>query len=1320
MESNQYRKKWLAVLSSAILLFSLAAPVAGAAAADKPAAHASSTKLKPKAFPKQALALPLQVQAKSNSGLVAQSGHVPSDSPVSRAEAIAGTANAEAVEPQNFVPESDSTKKITVIVELQSAPLAVHSKQAGKGLLKADANYASKLVKEQTAFANGAKTLKAKLGSQYSQAFNGYSVEIAANQIDSLLKLPGVKAIYPNQTVHASPIDSITPNMDESAPYIGSTSLWDTGFNGEGIKVGVIDTGVDYLHPSLKDAYKGGYDAVDEDDDPYETPPDPNDPEAATAHGTHVSGTIVGRGDPTVENNPTGWVKGVAYGADLYVYRVLGPGGTGSTEDVLEGIDKAVGQGMDIINLSLGDSFNNEGSAESVAINNAALAGVVPVIANGNDGPGDYTAGSPATAQLAISVGASYPPLNVPAITSADISSPMYGSIMAYSPDLGSLADTSVEIVNAGLGTADDFKNIDVTGKVALISRGDISFVEKSLNAQNAGAIAAIIYNNAKGNFGGTLGAPGDYIPTLSISQENGQLLVNAIGDQPSYTIHLGIEMVEDLIADFSSRGPALPSLAVKPDIAAPGVGIRSSVPAYGKQYPDADYTDAYADMEGTSMASPHIAGAAALLLEKYPDLTPEQIKGLLMNNAVELTSEKGQVYTHMEQGAGRVDLAQSIEAKAVALAEESTANVESGLDTPYLTGSLSYGQTAAGASLAKTVKVEDIVGEASSYEIGFGWTGASAGTVSFDAGSVAVSAGGSSEFSVTLNVADDTAEGYYEGNVTLTSDSGHVLHLPLAVYVGEVELPGVVSGVRLDPIIFSPNGDGLQDTSDVYFDINGQNDYFSLDVHDYFYPNQYDYGTITEEKQGVRPGSYWVENWDSTVQYQANKFQKLGDFGDNIFLVVPWVIQNGGNFTPIEEEITPFITDVTAPESTLNPDIQVNNGVGEITGTIDGDFLVDAFGDYESIGVAAVFGNEQVDGTIDDNGHFQIDVPIRFGSNSFDIYVYDEALNGVLDPAYTVNYEETTKPDATVSAVVSADSAQTGDAFSVSVDVSGVQDLYSAQFSLTYNSDLTSGSVEAGTELAGYEEANNPGVSLITNEAKADAGGGKTRSDYILSLAGDFDGYSNDGSTSLATYHFSAEDAGTYNFDLSNIRLLDSNGEDIPLGGASSGTITITETPTAPDYTISGQITAEAFGDGIDYSTTWYDGTDGTHKVTVEALDQDGSVAGVGRVAADGTYTISVPEGTYTVRVVVPGHVSETDSVTVNGDTTHNFGPLVAGDVNGDGKVDLVDLQLTAKEFGKIKGAAWPSAKTSAADINRDNEVDLLDVSFILDNFEL
>jgi subtilisin family serine protease len=288
---------------------------------------------------------------------------------------------------------------------------------------------------------------------------------------------------------------------ENSIPLPGIEDLHNEGVTGDGIKVGVLDTGIDYNHPDLKNVYKGyrktdgedpttidqttvkGWDFVENDADPMETTyedwvnsgePNYGDHAYYTSHGTHVSGTIAAQEENTVDNP----ALGVAPDVDLNGYRVLGPYGQGYSSSIIGGIDKAVQNGMDVINLSLGVALNDPLIAESVEINNATLAGVTCVISAGNAGPGEKTLGSPGTAALGITVGASDFPMAIPTV-SATVGSETFDNMLLLGKDfkdnLETLTNKSYPIVFVGLGGENDYQGvngqpIDLTGKSSINS----------------------------------------------------------------------------------------------------------------------------------------------------------------------------------------------------------------------------------------------------------------------------------------------------------------------------------------------------------------------------------------------------------------------------------------------------------------------------------------------------------------------------------------------------------------------------------------------------------------------------------------------------------------------------------------------------------------------------------------------------------------------------------------------------------------------------------------------------------------------------------
>ncbi|MFD2444129.1 S8 family serine peptidase [Bacillus sp. CGMCC 1.16607] len=375
----------------------------------------------------------------------------------------------------------NSNETVKVIVEFNEEPSAVKQHKANKQNQAYQATeHKEKLKQERILFkANLAKNaVEVKEGKSFEKVLNGMALEVKASDVPKLAADPNVKFVYENSKLNVIPTlpaQKNVPYMEESSQFIGTDQLWDLGYEGQGKKIGVLDTGIDYNHPDLKDAYKGGYDFVDNDGDPFEG----NDGTQSidSTHGTHVSGTIAGRG--SYEN---GGIRGIAPKSDLYVYRVLGPNG-GWDEWVIAGIEKAVEDNMDVINLSLGNGINDPDHPTSRAVNNAMLAGVVAVVANGNDGTFGYkSVGAPATAALAISVGASSPPIKESiykanaSATSEDQKEYTLNWMMKRDPDPNMMETfmNEQEIVYLGFGTVSDFEGKDLTGKIALIKMGGL------------------------------------------------------------------------------------------------------------------------------------------------------------------------------------------------------------------------------------------------------------------------------------------------------------------------------------------------------------------------------------------------------------------------------------------------------------------------------------------------------------------------------------------------------------------------------------------------------------------------------------------------------------------------------------------------------------------------------------------------------------------------------------------------------------------------------------------------------------------------------
>ncbi len=830
---------------------------------------------------------------------------------------------------------------IRVIVQLTNQPAAVGEYAAKIGLQSIAAESTESAVNNQQndfvtrALAAG---INLHVNYRYNTVLNGLEVTIPANQVPKLAELEGVRSVFENNTYYTVPVQDPPSLTASQATYdasplslIGAQKAWQKGLTGKGVKVGVIDSGVDYYHPDLKGAYKGGYDSFDKDNDPYEAPPISveDDPYgigfAGTSHGTHVSGTIVGR----AANKQSDVVqKGVAYEADLYVYRVLGRNpqtgrASGSSAQVIDGIEHAVKDGMDVINLSLGsDAEKNVNSPDSVAINNAVLSGVTAVIANGNAAKAGYyyySMGSPASAQLAISVGASTTPYNLyeasvtasvyGGTTAAATASPVrylndnsastvsenvygdsaYGlSLMGWyvgQENFASILGTSKQQgVYVGLGTEADYAGKDVKGKVVLISRGNLAFVDKMSIARKNGAKAAIIFNgNAKtsnpneadlsesisgrdGHIGPSafIGEGYDYVPTFDMSGKEGRALARTALDSANgeLTFKFGSEypktvVAGDNMADFSSRGPNQDGLlGIKPDLAAPGVGIRSSIPAYGKYIKDASYSQAYERENGTSMASPHVAGMAVLLKQEHPNWTPFDIRAALANTADNIADQEGTPYDVYSQGAGRANVGSAVYTPAVLQTVEDITILDKNWNKTKVTNynpSAAFGLIAAGGdAVTKQLQLKNLSGSTVTYKASVklhpsvtsdpynpvATPDVSNITATLEGagadGSVTATAGTASKFALSVKASASAAEGPYEGEVVLTATGYPTLHLPFVAQVGKSNPD---SGLGLQEISVSEpvvRLNGKQDSTDVRFRLlNTDTNVMELYVYD-------------------------------------------------------------------------------------------------------------------------------------------------------------------------------------------------------------------------------------------------------------------------------------------------------------------------------------------------------------------------------------------------------------------------------------------------------------------------------------------------------
>ena len=434
--------------------------------------------------------------------------------------------------------------------------------------------------------------------------------------------------------------------LENSGPYIGATYPNSFGVYGQGIKIAIIDTGVNYNHPDLygfgdNGKVVGGYDFVENDNLPMDT----------DGHGTQVAGVIAANGN----------IKGISPESKILAYRVSADGEGVASELISKAIHQAIIDKADIINISLG--VNRTDNEIDSAVNTAVDAGIVVVAAAGNSGPESNTIGSPASNPNAITVGATYNNVANSLVSTLEINEkqfeafPMVGTKSIKSPIIA-------EIRFGEYSRDKDLENLNVKDIILLAERGGetddelVFFSDKEKNAAKYGASAIIVYNNRPGIFFGELihefveDGYKPSIPAVSINQQDGLEIKKMLGK--NITGELNVFYHPDFVAYFSSRGP-VSHFFIKPDLVAPGVFVNTTTSNNG-----------YNMTTGTSYAAPHVSGTIALLLEKNPDLKPNEIKSILVTTADPVTDSYGKKFSVDETGSGRINVTKAYNADLI------------------------------------------------------------------------------------------------------------------------------------------------------------------------------------------------------------------------------------------------------------------------------------------------------------------------------------------------------------------------------------------------------------------------------------------------------------------------------------------------------------------------------------------------------------------------------------------------------------------------------------------------------------------------------
>ncbi len=658
------------------------------------------------------------------------------------------------------------------------------------------ANYRAARRAERDAWRGAARArgLQYRELQAYDVLWNGLAIEITPSQLSVLGLVPGTKDIYPVfATARPETAPMNEPELVSALAMTGAdVTQSELGFTGAGIRVAVMDTGVDFDHPDLGGCFgpacrvQVGFDLVGDafnfSDTTASIPvnptpvPDPF-PDDCNGHGTHVAG-IVGA---------NGTVKGVAPGVTFGAYRVFGCDGNTSTAIMLSAMERILVDGADVLNMSIGSAFQWPQYPTARASDRLVNKGIVVVASIGNNGAnGVYAAGAPGLGSKVIGV-ASYDNTNQ---NFALFRVSPDGAAIGYANATGAPpAPLSGSLPMSRTGTptstADGCSALapgSLAGTAVLIRRGTCSFRLKTFNAQAAGASAVVLYNNVAGRVSPTVAGtdpPGAVlIPVVAVSDAEGVLINGRIAAGPT-TLTWTNESFSapnptgGRISTFSSFGLS-PDLAIKPDIGAPGGLIRSTYPIE---------KGSFTTISGTSMSSPHVAGGVALLLQARPKTSAQDVRTILQNSAdpnIRVGTPAGLDNVH-RQGAGMLDIDDAI---------LSMSTIEP--------AKLALGESQSGPAV-RTLRIKNSAATSVTYALShqpaLGTHGStfvpafnnSAATVAFSTASLTLLAKTAGTVNVTITPPATPLGGQYGGYLVI-SGGGQTFRVPYGGFIGDYQ----------------------------------------------------------------------------------------------------------------------------------------------------------------------------------------------------------------------------------------------------------------------------------------------------------------------------------------------------------------------------------------------------------------------------------------------------------------------------------------------------------------------------------------------------
>jgi subtilisin family serine protease len=569
------------------------------------------------------------------------------------------------------IPSKTLTGTVQVVIKLQDPPLVVavgaNAKQNGITMTAAQQRaYLAQIAQKQNAVMAQVNALGGVELGRVSKGHNALMVSVDASHLQAIHGISGVIAVRPvvDYQLSATPM----PDLPTTDAYVGATAVQQSGFTGAGVRVALLDTGIDYTHYNLGGSGNvadyaaavavaggtppanlfptskviGGFDFTGDTwngSTVTTLTPDPN-PIDQNGHGSHTADILGGRSLDGVH-------LGTAPGAQLYAVKVCSSVSTAcSGVAILEGIDFALdptnsgtlNSAVDVISMSIGQSFGMREDDDGEAFTDVVNFGVMSVVSAGNDGDIPYVVGGPAATPevLALAATTSVVATGIPLVINSppSIAGTYANTAQLDFAPINATVTSNVAYIGRGCpansisnGSSADPYLANPSGKIALIDRGACAVSLKIDAAANAGATGVLIGLVAPGDaVSFSNGGGSDFVPSLVITQSTSNILKNALGSSavngtisPNNAISLASN-----VASFSSRGPNYSYNMLKPDMSAPGT-ITAAQPGTG---------NGVTTESGTSFSCPLTAGSAALLLSKNHMLGPLDIKALLMESA--------------------------------------------------------------------------------------------------------------------------------------------------------------------------------------------------------------------------------------------------------------------------------------------------------------------------------------------------------------------------------------------------------------------------------------------------------------------------------------------------------------------------------------------------------------------------------------------------------------------------------------------------------------------------------------------------------------